>query len=137
MESTPSERRSETDAEPGRFRRLIEAAPVAIGVSAGERVVYGNPAFRRLFGLADGVAIESLQVPDLIAPSARPEMARRSARPAWRSRTATRPSAGAWTAASSSATSRSPTYPSARSRRRWSSSRTSRPAAAPSASCGP
>jgi two-component system, sensor histidine kinase and response regulator len=80
MDLTPSDRRSDSDAEPGRFRRLIEAAPVAIGVSADERVVYGNPAFRRLFGLGDAVAIESLQVSDLIAPSARPEMARRSAR---------------------------------------------------------
>jgi two-component system sensor histidine kinase/response regulator len=63
-----------------RFRRLIEAAPVAIGISRGEQPVYGNPSFMRLFGFQGIEALARLRVTDLIAPRARPEFSERSRR---------------------------------------------------------
>ncbi len=63
-----------------RFRRLIEEAPVAIGISRGEQPIYGNPSFLRLFGFASIDALATLRVADLIAPRARAEFIARSRR---------------------------------------------------------
>ncbi len=63
-----------------RLRRLIEDSPVAIGFSRADRVLDGNPAFRRLFGYPPDADIANLLVRDLIAPQAIEAFQVRSAR---------------------------------------------------------
>ena len=63
-----------------RFRQLIDEAPVAIGVSHGDQVVYGNPAFLRMFAIPDGKPLGSMKVEDLVAPRSRDALAQRSVR---------------------------------------------------------
>ena len=63
-----------------RLRRLIEDAPVAIGMSRGPDIVSGNAAFLRLFGFADVDQAARCQVTDLIAPSARADFLARTQR---------------------------------------------------------
>jgi PAS domain-containing protein len=63
----------------GRQRRLFEDSPVAIGLSDGGRVVHGNPAFFRLFGLEAADLQRPVRVTDLIDPAShRAPRARRS-----------------------------------------------------------
>jgi two-component system sensor histidine kinase/response regulator len=64
-------KRAELDlaATEERFRRLIEDAPVAIGISRGEFATYGNPAFLRLFGFARLDELRGVRVLDMVAPA--------------------------------------------------------------------
>ncbi|MBL8352728.1 MAG: PAS domain S-box protein [Burkholderiaceae bacterium] len=68
------------EASEQRFRHLIESAPVAIGISRGDRMVYGNPSFARMFGFADADAVVGTPVLDRVAPRARAEYLQRSRR---------------------------------------------------------
>ncbi len=54
-----------------RLRQLIEQAPVAIGISRDDLVVYGNPAFVAMFRVPDGQALARLSVTSLVAPRSR------------------------------------------------------------------
>jgi two-component system, sensor histidine kinase and response regulator len=63
-----------------RFRRLIEEAPVAIGMSRGELIVYGNARFCELFAANDPARLPGRPVLDLVAPQDRAEFSARSAR---------------------------------------------------------
>ena len=64
----------------GRQRRLFEDSPVAIGLSDGGRVVHGNPAFFRLFGLEAADLQRPVRVTDLIDPASHAAHERRTAR---------------------------------------------------------
>jgi PAS domain S-box-containing protein len=61
-----------------RFRRLIEEAPVAIGMSRDEFVLYANPAFVALFGYGQAADVVGRRVLDLVAPQQHAEFAQRS-----------------------------------------------------------
>jgi PAS domain S-box-containing protein len=63
-----------------RFRRLIEDAPVAIGMSRDDRMVYGNPSFCRLFRADDPVALIGSAVIDRVSPQERDAFAARTRR---------------------------------------------------------
>jgi two-component system sensor histidine kinase/response regulator len=67
-------------ATESRFRQLIEAAPVAIGMSRGDWAIYGNPRFLSLFGFDDPAALKGTPVLDLIAPAERAAFVERSRR---------------------------------------------------------
>ncbi len=54
-----------------RLRQLIEQAPVAIGISRDDLVVYGNPAFLTMFRVPDVQALSRLSVTSLVAPRSR------------------------------------------------------------------
>jgi PAS domain S-box-containing protein len=71
---------AELEAKEARLRRLIEDAPVAIGMSRDERILSGNPASLRLFGFADQAALLRCRVIDLVAPRARAEFQARTLR---------------------------------------------------------
>ena len=70
----------ELEGNEARLRRLIESSPVAIGMSRGDWVLSGNPAFLRLFGFADEAQATSRRVIDLVAPPARAEFTARTQR---------------------------------------------------------
>jgi PAS domain S-box-containing protein len=59
----------------GRFRRLIEAAPEAIGVARNGAMVYANPAFVELFGFRNASAVVGRSVVEMIHPDDRQRMA--------------------------------------------------------------
>ncbi len=63
-----------------RFREFIEQAPVAIGMSRGETVLYGNPRFFELFRVPDAAALQGREVSALVAPASRAELESRSLR---------------------------------------------------------
>ena len=78
-----TERRREEDqrhASEARFRQLIEEAPVAVGISRGDRITYGNPAFHAMFGGADLAPLVGRLVQDLVAPRSLAEFNARSQR---------------------------------------------------------
>jgi PAS domain S-box-containing protein len=69
-----SERRRVLDAlqqSEARFRRLIEAAPDAIGVARDSALVYANPAMLELFGLARAEGIAGRDILELVHPDDR------------------------------------------------------------------
>jgi PAS domain S-box-containing protein len=70
----------ELEGNEARLRRLIESSPVAIGMSRGDWVLSGNPAFLRLFGFADEAQAASRRVIDLVAPPARADFTARTQR---------------------------------------------------------
>ena len=61
-----------------RLRQLIEQAPVAIGISRDDVVVYGNPAFQTMFRVPDAQALVRLSVTSLVAPRSRDDFRRRT-----------------------------------------------------------
>ncbi len=63
-----------------RFRRLIEEAPVAIGISRADAFIYANASFAELFGFADGASVAGTNVQDRIAPGSRADYAQRTLR---------------------------------------------------------
>jgi two-component system, sensor histidine kinase and response regulator len=63
-----------------RFRRLIEDAPVAIGISRGDTFVYANAAYAALFGFPDGAAVAGTSVLDRVGAGSRAAFAQRSLR---------------------------------------------------------
>ena len=78
-----TERRREEDqrhASEARFRQLIEEAPVAVGISRGDRITYGNPAFHAMFGGDDLAPLVGRLVQDLVAPRSLAEFSTRSQR---------------------------------------------------------
>ena len=64
----------------GRFRTLIEKAPVAIGISRGGEMIYGNRACQRMFGLDRASSIVGRSFADMIAPDCRDEVLARALR---------------------------------------------------------
>ncbi|HUO06998.1 MAG TPA: PAS domain-containing protein [Phycisphaerae bacterium] len=58
----------------GRFRSLIEFAPIAIVLSRDGVILYGNEAFLRLFQFADNAAIAGKSLLELAAPEKRGDM---------------------------------------------------------------
>jgi two-component system sensor histidine kinase/response regulator len=67
-------------ATEARFRRLIEDAPVAIGISEGNAVRYANPAFLVLFGFGTLADLTGTSVSDRVAPEDRSAFAERNQR---------------------------------------------------------
>jgi PAS domain S-box-containing protein len=63
-----------------RFRALIENAPVAIGISRAGLMIYGNNAYRDLFGLERGFDIAGRSLADQISPRFRREVLDRALR---------------------------------------------------------
>jgi PAS domain S-box-containing protein len=63
-----------------RFRQLIELAPVAISMSRGDEIVYGNPRFAAMFGVADPQSLIGRAVMDFIDPAEHPHHLRRTLR---------------------------------------------------------
>ena len=63
-----------------RFRSLIEKAPVAIGIAREGRMVYGNDAYARLFGIQTFEQVSGLLEVDHVAPQFREEVSERSMR---------------------------------------------------------
>jgi len=63
-----------------RFKKLIDEAPIAIGVSRSDDIVYGNPCFLELFGAPDLATVQELTVHKLIAPNSRESFAERTRR---------------------------------------------------------
>ena len=61
-----------------RLRELIEQAPVAIGISRDDVVVYGNPAFQAMFRVPDAQALARLSVTSLVASRSRDDFRRRT-----------------------------------------------------------
>jgi len=59
------------------FRALIDLSPVAIGVSRDGIMIYGNPAYRILYGYSADEGITGRSVQEHIAPSARPSLEQR------------------------------------------------------------
>ena len=51
-----------------RFRALIDGAPVAIGVGRNGKILWVNPTYRTMFGLADDQDLEGRSVTDQVAP---------------------------------------------------------------------
>ena len=70
----------ELEGNEARLRRLIESSPVAIGMSRGDWVLSGNPAFLRLFGFADGTQAATRRVVDLVEPHGRADFMARTRR---------------------------------------------------------
>ena len=67
-------------ADEDRFRQLIEAAPVAIGISRDDLMTYGNPAFHALYGTTDGASLIGRPVQELVASSSHAEYREHSER---------------------------------------------------------
>jgi PAS domain S-box-containing protein len=75
-----SERRRVLEAlqrSEARFRQLIESAPEAINVVRDGAVVYANPAFVELLGLASAVGIVGRLIEDLVHPEDRARLRER------------------------------------------------------------
>jgi diguanylate cyclase (GGDEF)-like protein/PAS domain S-box-containing protein len=72
-----AERRRAADAlreSEERYERLAASAPNALVVEASGRVVFANPALRRLLGLQPGVAMAGRALADLLHPDERAEV---------------------------------------------------------------
>jgi two-component system sensor histidine kinase/response regulator len=61
-----------------RFRQVIEHAPLAMGISRDQTIVYVNDSFARLFGCASPQAAVGRPVLDLVQPEAREAFVRRT-----------------------------------------------------------
>ncbi|MBX3634605.1 MAG: response regulator [Rubrivivax sp.] len=70
----------ERQASQTRLQRLIDESPVAVGISQGDLVRYGNPRFLALFGFRDLAEAGGRTVGSLVAPAARAEHVERSRR---------------------------------------------------------
>jgi PAS domain-containing protein len=64
-----------------RFRQVIEHAPLAMGISRDQTIVYVNDSFARLFGCASPQAAVGRPVLDLVQPEAREAFVRAPRRP--------------------------------------------------------
>lgn len=60
-----------------RFRLLVDHAPIGIVIVRALTSLYGNPAYLRMFGLADLAELEALAPLDLVAPESRSLVAER------------------------------------------------------------
>lgn len=62
----------------GRFRTLLEEAPLAVGISRNTKILWANRVFLNLFGYRDVQEIEGLPVGELVSSECRNEMEERA-----------------------------------------------------------